>query len=63
MREIKSNSKGNALAQTSATLYHAQFELSDKDHAIKWLVVCKTYDVNTFGPAKWSVLNFLLSVQ
>ena len=39
MRDINSMSRGNALAQTDATQYHAQSGLTDKGRTIKGLVV------------------------
>ena len=38
-------SRGNALAQTGATQYHAQLGLPDKGRVIKGLVVCNSWDL------------------
>ncbi len=51
-------SRGNALAQTEATQYHAQLGLPDKGRAIKGLVVCNTWDLEPLGPAKRSGPRF-----
>ena len=48
---------------TGAVHYHAQFELSDKGHAIKVLVICLQWlRSRAFEPAKRSGLRLLLSV-
>ncbi len=54
MRDINSMSRGNALAQTGATHYHAQLGLPDKGRAIKGLVVCNSWDLEP-----WDLLNGL----
>ncbi len=36
--------------QTGATPYHAQLGLSDKDRAIKGLVVCNNWDLEPLDP-------------
>ncbi len=45
MRDINSMSRGNALAKTVATQYHAQLGLPDKGRAIKGLIVCNNWDL------------------
>ena len=41
---INSTSRGNALVQICATIYHAQLRLPEKGRAIKGLVVCNNWD-------------------
>ena len=48
MCDINDMSRGECLLprpHTGATQYHAQLELSDKNRAIKGLVVCNGWDV------------------
>ena len=40
--------------QTGATQYYAQLGLPDKGRAIKWLVVCNSWDLEP-----WDLLNGL----
>ncbi len=37
-----------------ATQHHAQLGLLNKGRVIKGLIICNSWDVNDFGPAKWS---------
>ncbi len=38
--------------KTGATHYHALLRFPNKSRAIKGLVVCNSWDVRDFGPAK-----------
>ena len=47
MRDINDMSRGMPWFQTGATQYHEQLGLPDKGHAIKGLVVCNEWDLET----------------
>ncbi len=53
--------RGNALAKTGKTDYHAELGLLDKGRTVKGLVVCNRWDVSDFRPVKRSSLKLILT--
>ena len=58
MRDINSMCRGNALAQTDATQYHAQLGLPDKGRTIKGLVVCYDWELEPLDLLNGRALGF-----
>ena len=48
-------------SKKGATYYHAQQGLPDKDHAVKWLVVCNWWDLEPLDLLNGSRLYFAVS--
>ena len=65
MRDINSMSRRECLGPKQAqlnTMHTAQLGLPDKGRAIKGMVVCNNWDLETFGPSKRSGPRLLSAV-